>query len=443
METTVNLESLWESSGTSAQQFEALSEAAFATRSSLNRFSELVARTEKAGAASDPQAAVKLGAAYLMLSDPSRALTWLDRAADEAIRYFLSGLAKIDLHRFAEAVADFEQAASKGWDALECDCRRAECKIGLDDLDGAQALIDSRHAEGSASAHWHYARGRLLQQRGETDQAIAAYEAALDRDPDHPHAMFHLAYLCDLHGSDERALELYAKCCELPRVYIHALINMAVLMEDVGDYDEAAMCLYRVLAVRPDHARAQLYLKDVLASGNMIIDEAQIKAREKQHAVLDIPISEFELSVRSRNCLKKMNINSLGDLLRVSEAELLSYKNFGETSLREIKAMLAQKGLSLGQLADKTADKNAAMGLELDPGVNPDVLQRPVASLEFSVRSRKCLQRLGITTVAELASHSEKELLESRNFGQTSLKEVKERLEELGLSLKSSEPRSG
>src|SRR2546423_12273524 len=73
---------------------------------------------------------------------------------------------------------------------------------------------------------------------------------------------------------------------------------------------------------------------------------------DRRSQVLDIPITDFELSVRSRNCLKKMNIKSLGDLLRTTEQELLSYKNFGETSLNEIKALLAQKGLRLGQSVD-------------------------------------------------------------------------------------------
>src|SRR5919107_6301781 len=73
---------------------------------------------------------------------------------------------------------------------------------------------------------------------------------------------------------------------------------------------------------------------------------------DKRAQVLDIPITDFELSVRSRNCLKKMNIRSLGDLLKTTEQELLSYKNFGETSLNEIKALLAQKGLRLGQAVD-------------------------------------------------------------------------------------------
>ena len=56
--------------------------------------------------------------------------------------------------------------------------------------------------------------------------------------------------------------------------------------------------------------------------------------------------------MRARNCLKKMEIRTLGDLLKVSENELLSYKNFGETSLVEIKHMLTARGLRLGQGAE-------------------------------------------------------------------------------------------
>ena len=156
--------------------------------------------------------------------------------------------------------------------------------------------------------------------------------------------------------------------------------------------------------------------------------------------MLDIPVTDFELSVRSRNCLKKMNINTLGDLLRTTEAELLAYKNFGETSLREIRAMLAQKGLSIGQNAPEKAGPVEAPAEEpvvAIEGGDPESYSRSVATLELSVRSRKCLQRLGINTIGELVSRSEQELLQSRNFGETSLKEIKNRLLEMGVSLKS------
>src|SRR6185437_4893571 len=102
----------------------------------------------------------------------------------------------------------------------------------------------------------------------------------------------------------------------------------------------------------------------------------------------EIPITDFELSVRSRNCLKKMNIRSLGDLLKTSEAELLSYKNFGETSLNEIKALLAQKGLRLGQAAEDKSGAAAAMlrrpVAAAAANVPAEVMGKSVADLELS-----------------------------------------------------------
>jgi len=83
--------------------------------------------------------------------------------------------------------------------------------------------------------------------------------------------------------------------------------------------------------------------------------QAYEKARDEIRQVLEIPITDFELSVRSRNCLKKMNIKTLGDLTRVTEQTLLSSKNFGETSLQEIKEMLTSKGLRIGQSLEQGA----------------------------------------------------------------------------------------
>src|SRR5260370_4100959 len=83
-------------------------------------------------------------------------------------------------------------------------------------------------------------------------------------------------------------------------------------------------------------------------------EEDQALSRFSQ--VLEIPVTDFELSVRSRNCLKKMNVRTLGDLTRVSEQHLLSSKNFGETSLLEIKEMMASKGLHLRQSLEEGAE---------------------------------------------------------------------------------------
>ncbi|MBI2830196.1 MAG: DNA-directed RNA polymerase subunit alpha [Chloroflexi bacterium] len=59
----------------------------------------------------------------------------------------------------------------------------------------------------------------------------------------------------------------------------------------------------------------------------------------------------------------------------------------------------------------------------------------PVQQLDLSVRTMNCLRRAGITTVGELVSRTEKELLSLRNFGQKSKREIEARLTELGLSL--------
>jgi DNA-directed RNA polymerase subunit alpha len=180
-------------------------------------------------------------------------------------------------------------------------------------------------------------------------------------------------------------------------------------------------------------------MKDVESARSQYYDEDSERSG-RRNAVLDIPITDFELSVRSRNCLKKMNIRSLGDLLKTSEQELLAYKNFGETSLNEIKALLAQKGLRLGQTAGDGAagPASAAMRRPVVAAGNapPEILAKGVADLELSVRSRKALQRLNINSLGELASRTEDELLGCKNFGQTSLNEIKQQLAAFGMSLR-------
>ena len=70
-------------------------------------------------------------------------------------------------------------------------------------------------------------------------------------------------------------------------------------------------------------------------------------------------------------------------------------------------------------------------------GVGAAHADRSVTELELSVRSRKALQRLGVSTLGELVQRTELELLTIKNFGQTSLTEIKQQLARFGLSLRS------
>ena len=128
----------------------------------------------------------------------------------------------------------------------------------------------------------------------------------------------------------------------------------------------------------------------------------------------------------------------LGDLLHVTELDLLSYKNFGETSLSEIKTVLASKNLRLGQLREEGEAVLAEPTEQPAPATvgNEGVLATPLSQIEFSVRARKALERLGVKTLGELATKTEPELLACRNFGQTSLNEVQQRLAEYGMRLR-------
>jgi DNA-directed RNA polymerase subunit alpha len=287
------------------------------------------------------------------------------------------------------------------------------------------------------AAEEYFKRGLEAEKDGNHEKSIEFYERALNENPDHETACFNLAVLYDRRAEDAKAIELYERICTSPPVHLNALLNLAVLYEDNNHYDEAHRCLEAVLTTDPNHARARMYMKDVESARSMYYDEDDRRGGGSNR-VLEIPITDFELSVRSRNCLKKMNIRSLGDLLKTTEQELLSYKNFGETSLNEIKALLAQKGLRLGQAVDgeKPASGFARPTAAAVENVSPEVLVKTVADLELSVRSRKALQRLNINTLGELASRTEAELLGCKNFGQTSLNEIKQQLTSFGMSLR-------
>ncbi len=307
-------------------------------------------------------------------------------------------------------------------------------------LDAAETQLSASASGNQSSPKWWLLKGRLETRQGRLQLGTESLEKAIELDPNDPDALFGLAYVCDLHGDDERAVELYRQCVSTPPMRVNAVINLAVIYEDRGEYEEAESCLRQVLKAYPNHTRAKLFLKDVISSQDMYYDEDLERTREEHDAVLDIPISDFELSVRSRNCLKKMDIHTLGDLLNTTEPELLSYKNFGETSLNEIKAMLRQKRLRLGQLIEERSGRAIDETAEKAPTGDQAVTNRSVSELELSVRARKCLQRLGILTLGELVSRTESELLSSKNFGDTSLQEIKLRLEEHSLSLRKLDP---
>lgn len=435
LEMTAELAGFFDVSDFDAAVFDKYADLAYASARDRERFEAILnEHLDRSGSGT-----IHVALGLLILGKFSESLESFAKAGRGKVRYFYEAQAALALGRYELAVKCFEAAADAGWDAFECDMQAAAALIRAADLGAAEKLVKKHERIGADRADWYYVKGFLAERSDQRAAAIENYEKTLTLSPEHEAAMFRAAWLFDLRGDDERAIELYRVLAERPRAHVNALINLAVIYEDCGDFADAAACLRRVLAAYPNHARACLFLKDVESSRQMVIDESIEERAETRNRLLETPISEFELSVRARNCLKKMQIHTLGDLLKLNEAELLSYKNFGETSLNEIKGLLTKRGLRLGQRPDEIDATVVAQAVPqpkvtVPPG-SEGMLHKPVSELELSVRARRCLQRLGISTIGDLIQRSEPELLATRNFGLTSLSEIKGRLTELGLSL--------
>ncbi|MDO8141311.1 MAG: DNA-directed RNA polymerase subunit alpha C-terminal domain-containing protein, partial [Candidatus Brocadiales bacterium] len=167
----------------------------------------------------------------------------------------------------------------------------------------------------------------------------------------------------------------------------------------------------------------------------MYYDEEVSKKQGKESEVLNIPISDFELSVRSKNCLEKMNIRTLKDLTRITEADLLSFKNFGETSLNEIKIILSQKGLRLGQALEGYSEADLFGKINKDQ--DEDLIET-ISELGLSTRCRNALSNAGIETIGDIQEKTEEELLQE-GVKENYLDELKEALSKVGLSLKTND----
>jgi DNA-directed RNA polymerase subunit alpha len=105
---------------------------------------------------------------------------------------------------------------------------------------------------------------------------------------------------------------------------------------------EAAEILIRQLAIFTDLDRIEHY-RDAVGDGDGVGEAAPSLAGGMEN----FPIEELELGVRSYNCLKRVGIETIGDLVVKSESELAAIPNFGKKSIEEVKETLAAQGLTL------------------------------------------------------------------------------------------------
>jgi DNA-directed RNA polymerase subunit alpha len=379
---------------------------------------------------------LKLGIASFFLGYVRQAVEHL-RQAEGALANFYLGRALISQREFDDALKAYERAEKAGYNSNQVQLQRAGIYRQKGDIHQARAILNKLSELASHSAEYHYQIACCLLAEGERQKAVEHLEKAEKFDPTHTAVLFQLAHVNDLAGNDDEAISFYERCLKHPPLHVGVLKNLGVLYEDHEKYDKAIECYRRVLAGDPTDEQSRLFLKDAHASKTMYYSPEEEHAFSRFSQVLETPVTDFELSVRSRNCLKKMNIKTLGDLTRINEQQLLSSKNFGETSLEEIKEMMTSKGLRLGQSLEEGAQQDVRFRPQQQLSEQEQaVLGKPVSDLNLSVRARKCMNRLGINSVGELVSRTADDLLESKNFGMTSLSEVREKLSQLGLTLR-------
>jgi DNA-directed RNA polymerase subunit alpha len=439
MEQTAELQiNLFREQMPSMEEIRTLSHLVHSSEANQMRFAEQVEQNLNSTSA---VASLEAGIGLFILGRYREAIAKLQKGPDSKEKFLYLAFAFRRIRKYDEVIQNLQKAKDAGAEALNVSLEKVATYRHAGNLEAAAKEIKACSNFKNVSAEYHYQFARLQEAEGLYDEAVANYKTALELAPTHQRSLFHLAYRYDLSGYEDQAIEYYKQVVAGSPTYVSALLNLAVLYEDRGEFEKASACVDKVLESHPNHPRAVLFHKDVESSKTMFYDEEREKKRSRKNQILETPISDFELSVRSRNCLRKMNIRTLGDLLNITEAELLSYKNFGETSLREIKAILDQKGLRLGQaLEDKqlqveVAPERAGAATAEDKGL----LNKAVDDIQLSVRARKCLQKLNLRTLGELTRTTDAELLGCKNFGVTSLNEIKRALSSFGLSLRSLE----
>ena len=343
----------------------------------------------------------------------------LDRHADaeehldpkEAFGQALLGLVYADLEEWADAKSQLTAAAKTLPEAKAELVRVALAAGNVDEAEkGLSAIADTAERE-FLTACVHDARSQV-------EAAIKSLELALEANPMHVEAAFKLGVLLDRTGDDDLAAEQYLLCADVCPAFVPGVINLGILYEERGEANGAIDCFRQALAYNPRDRR----------SLGLLRDEKEERERERMDKIMRTSVNDFELSVRSRNCLAKMNIFTLGDLLRITEQEMLSYKNFGETSLKEVREMLAARNLRLGMFREHE-DRSISKA-------DQKVLGESIERLELSPKTSQVMDALGITRLGDLVQYTDLDLYKAPGSGQTVIQELSTALGAYGVGLR-------
>ncbi len=183
-------------------------------------------------------------------------------------------------------------------------------------------------------------------------------------------------------------------------------------------------------------------------------DDRELSNCQVEPMKVPVDVAELDLSIRSSNCLRHAGVHLVSELIKLPSWTLLDIRNFGVTSLEDVRERLNEFGLVLADhpnaasintsaefVATNESNENSgstATQFDFEAAFSTfGTIPTYVTELDLSIRSSNCLRHAGVHLVSELIKLPFWTLLDIRNFGVTSLEDVRERLNEFGLVLAS------
>ncbi len=385
-----------------------------------------------------PAMAVRLGVCYYLLGRTTRAIETLRSSDGSALALFYLAAFLVCHGRVQRGDCQLQRGQGRATTPINAPWRLARRSAYMGDAAAALATLDALSGAIEQTAEYLYQRGATVAALGgNPTEVVALYERAVATDPRHPGALFGLALESDRRGDDERALELCERAVQGYPTHVGSLLNLGLMYEDRLRVRVGPGLLSADTRQLPVRSASPVVLQDAAASGDMFFDEEAQKRNERIESGARHPGDGFRV-VGAQPQLPAENggadAGRSDPHLRTRIALEQEFRR--DVAHRNPRHAALPTGWTWACYVDRRAEPEVPVDLS---DLSPDeqaVLERPIADLNLSVRARKCMVRLGMSTLGELVRKTGDDLLECKNFGVTSLNEVREKLTQLNLKLR-------
>src|SRR5260370_25127649 len=238
-----------------------------------------------AGTGSGKRWYLKLGIAQYFLGHLSDAIENF-KLSEGALANFYLGKALLEKQQLDEAFKAFEKAEKAGYNTNQVKLQKAGIYRQKNDIAQARSVLKEVENQASHNPEYHFQAAGCFLQEGLRDKAILHFAKAVELDPSHTRALFHLGHSNDLAGNDDDAISFYEPSMNHPPIHMGLLMNLGILYEDGDKSDKAGDCCRRVLHADPHHEQARLFLKDAEASLTMYYNPQAEAANSRFNQVL-------------------------------------------------------------------------------------------------------------------------------------------------------------